>query len=88
MKVSILYQTRYAYEQPVSFSPHLFRLFPRPASHLRIHACAFSTNPDAVVQHRRDLFDNPTHSLLFTPYQSHFNTLRMCLPPCGTAFCR
>jgi len=65
MKVSILYQTRYAYEQPVSFSPHLFRLFPRPASHLRIHACAFSTNPDAVVQHRRDLFDNPIASCFY-----------------------
>ena len=36
MKVEILYQTQYAYAEPVSFSPHLFRLFPRADRHLTV----------------------------------------------------
>ena len=36
MKVEIQYQTQYAYAEPVSFSPHLYRLFPKAERHLRV----------------------------------------------------
>ncbi|MEA3207539.1 MAG: hypothetical protein QOE70_596 [Chthoniobacter sp.] len=58
MKVQILYQTQYAYLETVTFSPHLFRLFPKAGHHVRVLRSQFQTNLDAVVNYRRDLFDN------------------------------
>src|ERR1043166_2243563 len=58
MKVHIRYRTEYRYEQPVSFSRHVFRLFPKADTHLTVERFDFETNADADVQFRRDIFDN------------------------------
>jgi transglutaminase-like putative cysteine protease len=62
LRVLIRNRTDYIYEEPVSFSPHLFRLFPKADSFLNVRSSTFETNETATVRHRRDLFDNPiTH---------------------------
>ena len=71
MKVQILYQTQYAYAEAVSFSPHLFRLFPKAERHVRVLSSAFQTNAGAAVNYRRDLFDNEIASC-FYPEKSAF----------------
>ena len=58
MLLRIDHRTRYDYEQPVSFSPHFVRLFPRTEPGRLVQKIAFKTNPAASVQYRRDLFDN------------------------------
>jgi len=58
MKVRVFYETRYRYEDKVSFSPHVFRLFPKADTDIRVDRFAFETNEGADIQHRRDLFDN------------------------------
>lgn len=65
MKVEVLYQTQYAYAEPVSFSPHLFRLFPRADRYLAVRRVDFQTNTDAAVSWRRDLFDNEIASAFY-----------------------
>lgn len=65
MKVQILYQTQYAYETTVTFSPHLFRLFPKTDHHLKVRHLQFQTNLDAVVNFRRDLYDNEIASCFY-----------------------
>ncbi|MEP6672764.1 MAG: transglutaminase family protein [Chthoniobacter sp.] len=65
MKVGIHYQTQYAYAEPVSFSPHLFRLFPKSDRYLSVRQLAFQTNLDATVNYRRDLFDNEMASCFY-----------------------
>jgi transglutaminase-like putative cysteine protease len=65
MKIQILYQTQYTYQEPVSFSLHLFRLFPRTERHVTVRHSAFQTNMDAVVSYRRDLFDNEIASCFY-----------------------
>jgi transglutaminase-like putative cysteine protease len=69
MKVGINYQTQYAYGEPVSFSSHIFRLFPKADRYLSVRSLAFQTNLDANVSYRRDLFDNEIASC-FYPGQS------------------
>jgi transglutaminase-like putative cysteine protease len=56
--ITILYQTQYAYAEAVSFSPHLFRLFPKSDRYVSVRRLGFQTNADAAVNYRRDLFDN------------------------------
>ena len=65
VKVGIHYQTQYAYAEPVSFSPHLFRLFPKQDRYVAVRRLAFQTNPDATVNYRRDLFDNEIASCFY-----------------------
>ena len=65
MKLRILYQTQYSYAEPVTFSPHLFRLFPKVGQHVKIHNHDFRTNIDAAVSFRRDLFDNEVASCFY-----------------------
>lgn len=65
MKVEIQFQTQYSYDEPVSFSIHLFRLFPKLGRHLSVSHAAFSTNLDARVSYRRDLFDNEIASAFY-----------------------
>jgi len=65
VRIEILYQTQYAYAEPVSFSPHLYRLFPRGDRHIAVRGEAFQTNADAVVNYRRDLFDNEIASVFY-----------------------
>ena len=65
MKVHIAYQTQYAYAEPVSFSLHLFRLFPKTGRHLTVDRLNFQTNAGADVHFRHDLFDNEIASVFY-----------------------
>lgn len=65
MKIQILYQTQYSYSETVTFSPHLFRLFPKVDHNVRVHSVHFQTNLDATVNFRRDLFDNEIASCFY-----------------------
>ncbi len=65
MKIEIRYSTSYTYERRVTFSPHLFRLIPKVDRHLKIRRFAFHTNHGAVVNWRRDLFDNEVASCFY-----------------------
>lgn len=58
MRIRIDYRADYRYEAEVSFSPHLFRLFPRIDLFVTVLRSEFKTNAGANVQYRRDLFDN------------------------------
>lgn len=58
MRIRILYRADYRYENEVSFSPHTFRLFPKPDQYISSESVLFSTNHGADVQYRRDIFDN------------------------------
>ena len=58
MLLRIDHRTRYDYEQPVGYSPHFVRLFPRTEPGRLVQKLAFATNADASVQFRRDVFDN------------------------------
>lgn len=58
MKLSIEYRAAYLYDEPVSLSPHVVRLFPRDALHARVESFQFATNTAADVHWRRDIFDN------------------------------
>lgn len=58
MKLRIHKNTTYTYDSPVSFSPHLVRTFPRTDLSVRVNHFDFSTNHDADVSRRQDLFDN------------------------------
>jgi transglutaminase-like putative cysteine protease len=60
MKVEVHYSADYHYESEVSFSPHVFRLFPRADRFVNVTRIHFKTNADADIQYRRDLFDNET----------------------------
>ncbi len=65
MKLRIRYQTSYRYEEAVSFSPHIFRLFPKADTHVRVERFLFETNGNADVQYRRDLYDNIVAKCLY-----------------------
>lgn len=58
MKLKILYRAEYHYASEVGFSPHLFRLFPKPDQFITNDKIEFATNPGADVQYRKDIFDN------------------------------
>src|SRR5258708_10949679 len=65
MKVEIHFQTQYLYAEPVGFSIHLYRLFPRAGRDLVVRRADFQTNVDAAVSYRRDLFDNEIASCFY-----------------------
>ena len=49
---------RYAYEEPVSFSTHAIRLYPRTDQAIVTHRLQTHINLESDIQYRRDLFDN------------------------------
>ncbi len=59
LRLHIDHRTRYEYGRPVGLSPHFVRLFARTEPGRLVQKVHFATNPKAVVQYRRDLFDNP-----------------------------
>lgn len=59
MKIEVRYRAKYRYEAEVSFSPHTFRLFPKTDFFVGQESIVFTTNQDADIQYRRDVFDNP-----------------------------
>ncbi len=65
MKVEIRYAARYAYDERVTFSPHLFRLIPKVDRALKLRRFDFRTNTGAVINWRRDLFDNEVASVFY-----------------------
>jgi len=65
VKVRINYRAEYSYEEPVSFSPHVFRLFPKVDHHLNVFRHDFHTNAAATVHFRRDCFDNEVASCFY-----------------------
>ena len=58
MKLSIEYRAEYRYEDKVSLSPHIVRLFARDALQARVCSFRFATNENGSVHWRHDMFDN------------------------------
>lgn len=58
MRVAVRYQANFQYEEPVSLSPHIFRIFPRRDMAVQVDRSEFYTHTSADVQQRQDLFDN------------------------------
>jgi uncharacterized protein (DUF2126 family)/transglutaminase-like putative cysteine protease len=58
MHVKIENWMRYSYEEPVSFSPHAIRLYPRTDQAITTHRLQTTVNIESDIQYRRDLFDN------------------------------
>jgi len=65
MKLGLRYQTTYRYEEPVGFSPHEVRLFPRSDRFSRVRRLDFTTAPKATVRFSRDVFENTVASCFF-----------------------
>ncbi|HMG06152.1 MAG TPA: transglutaminase family protein [Chthoniobacterales bacterium] len=65
MKLGLRYQTTYRYEEPVGFSPHDVRLFPRSDRFSRVRRLDFTTAPKATVRYSRDVFENTVASCYF-----------------------
>ncbi|HXM33176.1 MAG TPA: transglutaminase family protein [Chthoniobacterales bacterium] len=65
MKLGLRYQTTYRYEEPVGFSPHHVRLFPRSDRFSRVRRFDFTTAPKGTVRYSRDVFENTVASCFF-----------------------
>jgi transglutaminase-like putative cysteine protease len=65
MKLGLRYQTTYRYEEPVGFSPHDVRLFPRSDRFSRVRRLDFTTTPKATIRYSRDVFENTVASCYF-----------------------
>lgn len=65
MKIEIQYASEYRYAERVSFSPHLFRVIPKVDRYLKVRNFDFRTNRNAVVNWRRDIFDNEVASVFY-----------------------
>ncbi len=78
MKLGLRYQTTYRYEEPVGFSPHEVRLFPRSDRFSRVRRLDFSTTPKATIRYGRDIFENTVASCYF-PERSKELTFRLAI---------
>jgi transglutaminase-like putative cysteine protease len=65
MKFRIHYRAEFFYEEPVSLSPHVLRIFPKADQFLRVLETQFTPPADADCQFRRDLYDNHVACLFF-----------------------
>src|SRR5262245_18669896 len=65
VKLGLRYQTVYRYEEPVGFSPHEVRLFPRTDRFCRVRRLDFTTNPKGTIRFSRDVFENIVASCFF-----------------------
>jgi len=70
MKLHIQYDAIYQYDEPVSLSPHLGRLFPRNSLTREIRKITFRANASADVQYRTDLYDNQIAYCFFPAVES------------------
>lgn len=66
MKLGIRYQTEYSYDEPVGFSPHEIRLFPKGGRFVRVRRFAFKTQPEAAARFSQDVFDNTVALCIFS----------------------
>jgi transglutaminase-like putative cysteine protease len=71
MKIAVRYRSDYAYAEPVSFSRHTFRIFPRADPLVRIEEFRFRTNEDADIQHRLDPFGNNVAICFYAAKSDH-----------------
>jgi transglutaminase-like putative cysteine protease len=78
VKLGLRYQTTYRYEEPVGFSPHEVRLFPRSDRFSRVRRLDFTTTPKATVRYWRDVFENTVASCYF-PERSKELTFRLAI---------
>jgi transglutaminase-like putative cysteine protease len=78
VRLGLRYQTTYRYEEPVGFSPHEVRLFPRSDRFSRVRRLDFSTIPKATIRYGRDLFENTVASCYF-PERSKELTFRLAI---------
>jgi len=78
VKLGLRYQTTYRYEEPVGFSPHDVRLFPRSDRFSRVRRLDFTTTPKATVRYSRDVFENTVASCYF-PERSKELTFRLAI---------
>jgi transglutaminase-like putative cysteine protease len=65
VQLGIRYETEYSYDEPVGFSPHDVRLFPRAGRFARVRKLDFKTRPKATVRFSQDVFDNTVASCYF-----------------------
>jgi transglutaminase-like putative cysteine protease len=65
VNLGIRYETEYSYEEPVGFSPHDIRLFPRTGRFVRVRSLNFATRPEATIRFAQDVFDNTVASCYF-----------------------
>ena len=80
MRIRVTNRWDWHYESAVSFSPHIFRLFPKVDRFVNVLNAKFTTNADADVQYRRDLFDNEV-AYCFYPEKGTPAEIRRCPPP-------
>jgi transglutaminase-like putative cysteine protease len=78
MKLGLRYQTAYRYDEPVGFSPHDLRLFPRSDRFSRVRRLDFSTTPKATIRYSRDVFENTVASCYF-PEKSKELSFRLAI---------
>jgi transglutaminase-like putative cysteine protease len=78
MKLGLRYQTTYRYEEPVGFSPHDVRLFPRSDRFNRVRRLDFTTTPKATIRYSRDVFENTVASCYF-PERAKELTFRLAI---------
>ncbi len=65
MQLGLRYETVYRYEEPVAFSPHDLRLFPRGDRFSRVRRFSLQVNSGSAVRFSRDVFDNVVASCFF-----------------------
>jgi uncharacterized protein (DUF2126 family)/transglutaminase-like putative cysteine protease len=65
MRVLIENWMEYAYVKPVSFSPHVIRLYPRTGQSAVTHKLETVVNIANDIQYRRDIFDNLVANCFF-----------------------
>lgn len=78
MKIEIRYAADYRYAERVSLSPHIFRVIPKVDRYLKVRSFDFKTNRSAVINWRRDIFDNEIASV-FYPDRSQLLRVRFRL---------
>ncbi len=70
MNIRIKYQATYTYDERVSLSPHIIRVFPRSDIRTRVIEQSFHCGGGASIQFHRDLHDNDT-AYCFFPLDTH-----------------
>jgi len=66
MKVLVTHHTTYTYDKPVSFSPHVIRLYPRSVPHIRVISQTLNVSVEANAMPGLDIYDNII-STIFLP---------------------
>jgi transglutaminase-like putative cysteine protease len=66
MRLGLRYGTVYRYQEPVAFSPHDLRLFPRSDRFNRVRRFHLKVNTESTVRFSRDVFDNIVASCFFS----------------------